>query len=145
MSAEPNPFFETWTTPFGLPPFGRIGTAHFAPAFERAMAEHNAEITQIAENAEPASFVNTIEALERAGRALSRVGGVFWNLVSTDATPELQSVERDLSPKLAAHHSAISLNPKLFARVDALWTARDALGLDAEARRVLDLTHEGFV
>ena len=140
-----NPFFEAWTTPFGLPPFDRIETAHFLPAFERAMLEHDAEIAAIARSPEAPTFVNTIEALERAGRALTRVGGVFWNLVATDATPDLQDVERAMSPKLAAHYSAISLNPRLFARVETLWSARDALDLDAESRRVLDLTYEGFV
>ena len=140
-----NPFFEPWTTPFELPPFDRIKTEHFAPAFDEGMAQHNAEIAAIADSSEPPSFVNTIEALERAGRMLSRVGGVFWNLVSTDATLDLQAIERDMSPRLAAHYSAISLDPKLFARVENLWAHRDTLGLDAEARRVLDLTYEGFV
>ena len=140
-----NPFFDAWQTPFRLPPFERIRTEHFVPAFERAMAEHDAEIEAIADASEPATFANTIVALERAGRALSRVGGVFWNLASTDATPELQAVERDLSPRLAAHYSAISLNAKLFERVETLWTSRDALGLDTESLRVLDLTHEGFI
>ena len=84
-------------------------------------------------------------ALERAGRALSRVGGVFWNLASTDATPALQAVERELSPKLAVHYSTISLNPALFARVETLWNERQSLGLDAERLRVLELTYDGFV
>ena len=140
-----NPFFEPWTTPFELPPFDRIKTEHFAEAFEAAMAAHDVEIAGIAACADPPSFLNTIEALERAGRSLSRVGGAFWNLVSTDATPDLQVVERDLSPRLAAHYSAISLNPQLFARVEHLWMNRSSLGLDVEASRVLDLTYEGFV
>ncbi len=140
-----NPFFEDWTTAYGLPPFDRIACDHFVPAFDRAMAEHNDEIAAIAGNPQPPTFDNTIVALERAGRALSRVGGVFWNLTSTNATPELQAVERDLSPKLAAHYSAISLDPALFARVKALWDKKDSLGLDPESLRVLDLTYEGFV
>ena len=95
-----NPFFEIWTTPFGLPPFDRIRTEHFAPAFERAMADHNSEVAVIAGNSAPPDFENTVVALERAGESFSRVGGVFWNLASTDATPELQKVERDCLPSL---------------------------------------------
>jgi peptidyl-dipeptidase Dcp len=145
VSDEANPFFEIWDQPFGLPPFARIETEHFAPAFERAMTEHNAEIAAIALSTDAPTFTNTIEALERAGAAMTRVGGVFWNLVSTDATPALQAVERDISPKLATHYSTISLDPALFARVESLWTRRADLGLDAETLRVLELTFDGFV
>jgi peptidyl-dipeptidase Dcp len=145
VSDEANPFFEIWDTPHGLPPFDRIETSHFLPAFERAMAEHNAEIAAITDGPQPPTFTDTIEALERAGAALTRVGGVFWNLVSADSTPELQAVEREMSPRIAAHFSAISLDPKLFLRVETLWRARESLGLDAESLRVLNLTYEGFV
>ncbi len=142
---DDNPFFEPWNAPFGLPPFARIEVRHFAPAFERAMAEHKVEVAAIAGNPDAPSFANTIEALERAGRAMTRIGGVFWNLAGTDATPALQAVERDVSPQLAAHQTSISLDPALFARVETLWRERDALGLDAESLRVLELTHDGFV
>ena len=83
--ADENPFFEAWTTPFGVPPFGRIKTEHFLPAYERAFAEHEAEIAKIAAQAEPPTFENTIVALENAGRALQRVDDVFGHLVGTDS------------------------------------------------------------
>ena len=100
QAATENPFFETWTTPFGVPPFSRIKPEHFMPAFERAFAEHDAEIAAIAGNAEPPSFDNTIVALENAGRALQRVDDVFHHLVGTDSNDALLAIERDIAPAL---------------------------------------------
>ena len=140
-----NPFEKDSTLPFGLPPFAEIKVEQFRPAFDRALAIHKGEIAAIIDNPQPPTFANTIEALERAGRDLDRVGNVFWNLTSADTNPELQSVERDIAPIMSRHSSAIYQNSKLFGRVDQLWTNRDALGLDAEQARVLDLTHKGFV
>ena len=115
MSA--NPFFETWTTPFGLPPFDRIRTEHFRPAYDAALADHKAEIAAIIADPAPPTFANVIEAMERAGEALTQVGGVFWNLAGTQSDEALRAVERDLAPLLARHFSEIYLNPELFARV----------------------------
>ena len=140
-----NPFFEIWDTPFAAPPFAAIAPEHFGPAFERAIAEHQAEIDAIAEDTAEPSFDNVIAALERAGRALARVGGVFWNLTAADTNDSLQEIERNMSPILAKHWQTIGLDPKLFARIDALHARRDSLDLTAEQRRVLDLTHDGFV
>src|SRR5690242_9478491 len=84
-NATENPFFQTWETPFGAPPFGRIKAEHFMPAYERAFAEHEAEIAAIAGQKEPPSFDNTIVALENAGRALQRVDDIFGQLVGTDS------------------------------------------------------------
>ena len=138
-----NPFFTTWTTPFGIAPFAGIRTEHFLPAFERGMAEHAAEIAAIVADAAAADFHNTIKPLERAGALLSRVGRVFWNLSSADTNPGLQAIERDISPLLARHYQAINTDAGLFARVEAV--ARTAQNLDAEQQRVLDLTVEDFV
>ena len=77
QSSSTNPFFETWNTPFGVPPFPRMKPEHFVPAFERAFAEHEAEIAAIAGQRDPPTFANTIEAYERAGRALQRVDDIF--------------------------------------------------------------------
>ncbi|MFM7612412.1 MAG: hypothetical protein ACKO9A_26515 [Alphaproteobacteria bacterium] len=109
-----NPLLTPWTTPFGLPPFGAIEPAHFPPAFEAAMATHGAEVAAIGANPAPPSFANTVEALEEAGRLLSRVGATFFNLAASHATAELQQVERDIAPKLATHRMAIALDPALF-------------------------------
>ena len=140
-----NPFFQPWDGPFGLPPFAEIRTGDFVPAYERAMAEHDAEIEAIV--AEPAAptFDNTVTALERAGSAMTRIGGVFWNLTGTDTTPDLQAIERDLAPKLAAHYSAIGLNENLFRRIETLWQARETLSLTPEQKRLLELTYDSFV
>ncbi len=140
-----NPFFETWTTPFGAPPFDRIKPEHFRPTYERALAEHEAEIAAIAGNVEAPSFANTIAALENSGRLLSRVGQVFHNLAASDTSEALQEIEREMAPRLAQHANAIHLNAALFARVAALHAARDALGLTGEERRVLERYHLDFV
>ena len=143
MSA--NPFFETWTTPFGLPPFDRIKAEHFRPAFDAALAEHKAEIAAILADPAPPSFANVIEAMERAGEALKKVGGVFWNLAGTESDEALRAIERDLAPLLARHRSEIYLDPALFARVDAVFQARATSGLNPEQLRLLERVHKGFV
>ena len=140
-----NPFFETWTTPFGMPPFDRIRAEHIPPALERGMAEQLAEIAAIAGNPAAPSFANTIEALERSGGLLDRVGNVFSNLVSSLGTDALQEIERDVSPKLAQHGTRIALDAGLFARIEALHGQRESLGLAADALRLLERRHLGFV
>jgi peptidyl-dipeptidase Dcp len=144
-TAETNPLLAPWTTPFGVAPFPSIERAHFAPAFETALAEHRAEVEAIANNPAAPTFANTIEALEKAGKTLDRVGGVFWNLAGTDSDELLRALERDLAPKLTAHGNAITGNRALFARVEALHAKRDTLGLNAEQLRVLEKAHQGFV
>ncbi|MEA3028121.1 MAG: peptidyl-dipeptidase Dcp, partial [Alphaproteobacteria bacterium] len=144
MTAADNPFFETWTTPFGAPPFARIKAEHFVPAYERAFAEHEAEIARIAGQAEPPSFDNTIVALENAGRALARVDDIFGQLVGTDSNETLLAIERDMSPRTAAHWNKVRMNTALFARLDALYQKRDSLGLTAEQKRVLERHHTKY-
>jgi len=84
MNAQ-NPLLTPWSTPFSLPPFSAIEAAHFLPAFDAALAEHDAEIAAIVSESGAPTYANTIDALERAGQALNKVGGVFWNLASTDS------------------------------------------------------------
>ncbi|MDH5209811.1 MAG: peptidase M3, partial [Burkholderiaceae bacterium] len=145
MLQHANPLLQPWETPFQLPPFERIRAEHFAPAFEVAMAEHAAEVDAIADAAEAPSFDNTVVALDRSGRRLTAIAQLFFNLTSSETSPALQAVEREVAPKLAAHESAIHLNARLFARVDALSAARDTLGLGDEQRRLLDRVHLDFV
>ena len=140
-----NPLLEPWSTPFEAPPFSAISAEHFGPAFEKAIAEHAAEIAAIAQDPRAPDFANTIDALERAGEALGRVNGVFWNLTAADTNDSLQEIERNIAPVLARHHQAIMLDAALFARIDALFGNRDELGLNDEQRRVLELTHKDFV
>lgn len=140
-----NPFFARWTAPFGLPPFDRIRAEHFAPAFDRGMAEHRAEIAAIAENPEAPSFANTVEALERSGRLLSRVGKVFFNLNASHTSAAMEAVARDYAPKLAQHRLAVALDSGLFARIADLHARRDALGLAPDQHRLLERHHLDFV
>src|SRR5579864_7862595 len=136
-----NPFFETWDTPFELPPFERIRPEHFPPAFDRGMAEEAAEAAAIAGAAQPPDFANTIEALERSGRLLRRVSRVFHNLDSSATNEALQAIDRAYAPKLAAHRMKMALDPGLFARVDALCRDEGGLALMPEQRRVLARHH----
>src|SRR4051794_40775330 len=141
MTANDNPFFETWSTPFGAPPFSRIKPEHFVPAYERAFAEHEAEIAAIAGQKEPPTFDNTIIALENAGRALQRVDDIFGQLCGTDSNDALLTIERDISPRTAAHWNKVRMNTALFARIDELHRKRDSLGLTSEQKRVLERHH----
>lgn len=140
-----NPFFETWTTPFGLPPFDRIRPEHFPPAFDHGMAENIGEMEAITANAEAPTFANTIEAMERSGRFFNRVGNVFFNLTSSNTSDELEAIARDYAPKFAQHSMRIALDPALFARVKDLYDRRETLGLDPDQRRLLERRHLGFV
>ena len=140
-----NPLLGKWSTPFALPPFEAIEPAHFAPAFATALKEHNAEIAKIAGQSARPTFANTITALERSGRALNRVSAVFFNLAGAHTNEALQAVEREMAPKLAAHETAVMLNPKIFRRVEDLYKRRDRLRLTDEQRRLLELHHTWLV
>ncbi|MFZ7091556.1 M3 family metallopeptidase [Primorskyibacter sp. 2E233] len=140
-----NPLLADWDTPFGLAPFDLISDEDFAPALEIALAEHLAEIEAIANNEEAPTFANTIEAMEGAGEALDKVLGTFFNVSGADSNEARQALQREFSPKLSAHSSAIYANEALFARVRDLWERREDLGLTDEEARVLMLTHRGFV
>ncbi|MCX7382165.1 MAG: M3 family metallopeptidase [Alphaproteobacteria bacterium] len=140
-----NPFSNPWAPPFGVPPYDLIRPAHLPDAIDRGMREHNIEIAAIVNNAEPPSFVNTVEALERSGALLERALNVFSNLLSSIGSDELQAIETEFAPKLSQHASGISLDPALFGRVDMLYRQRAALGLDAPSLRLLERHHLGFI
>ncbi|WP_170391923.1 M3 family metallopeptidase [Ruegeria arenilitoris] len=140
-----NPILSDWTTPFEIAPFAEISDDDFAPALEAALQAHADEIDTIATNTQPASFANTIEALEAAGEAVNKVLSVFFTVAGADSNPKREALQREFSPKLAAHFAAISSNKALFQRVDDLWAKRDTLDLTEEQDRVLMLTHRGFV
>ncbi|MEP4197013.1 MAG: M3 family metallopeptidase [Aliishimia sp.] len=140
-----NPLLSDWTTPFAVPPFADITDDDFAPALDIALKAHSAEIDAIAGDTRDATFDTVIGALEAAGGDLDKVLGVFFNVAGADSNPVRQELQRDFSPKLAAHFSDISANKALFARVQSLWNARDTLDLTDEQARVLMLTHRSFV
>jgi peptidyl-dipeptidase Dcp len=142
--AGDNPFFANWSDAFGVPPFGRIAAADFEPAFTRAFAEHETEVDAIAGDAMPPSFDNTIAALERSGKALSRVSDVFHALTAAHSDEALLALEREMSPRLAKHWNKIRLNEALFRRIDALHGRRGQLGLSAEQARVLERYYVTF-
>jgi peptidyl-dipeptidase Dcp len=146
MPLDPNlnPLLQPWTAPFGLPPFADIRPEHFAPAFEAALTEHRAEIDAIAAQSDAPTFDNTIAALDRAGRMLTRISLLFSNLTASATSDALQAVEREIAPKLAAHHNAIHLNAPLFARVQALHAQRESLALAPEQLRMLERVHLDF-
>jgi peptidyl-dipeptidase Dcp len=140
-----NPLLSEWAGALELPPFEAIKTDHFRPAFDRALADHRAEIDAIAENPAPADFENTIGALERSGRALERVASVFFVLAGADTSDGIEAIERDISPLLARHNNALYLNRALYSRIADLYDRRDVLSLDAEQARVLERYHTRFV
>jgi peptidyl-dipeptidase Dcp len=140
-----NPLLAPWTAPFGAPPLGEVKPEHFAPAYDRALAQHAAEIAAIAGDPAPAGFDNTVAALERSGALLTRVEMVFSNLTLSETNDTLQDIELAMAPRLAQHWNAIHLNAPLFARLDAVYRARAALGLTPEEMRVLERYHLDFV
>ena len=140
-----NPLLDEWKTPYGLPPFGEVRAEHFEPAFDVALAEHNAEIERIAAQPQAPSFDNTVAAFDASGRLLTRIGRLFHNLCSSETSAELQAIERALAPRLATHYSHIYLNSRLFERVDALHARRETLGLPPESHRLLERVHLDFV
>ncbi|HEX2674439.1 MAG TPA: M3 family metallopeptidase [Polyangiaceae bacterium] len=144
-SPAENPFLRPSPLPYGMPPFDRITDASYRPAFEAGMAEQRNEVTAIANDPTAPSFENTIVALERSGRILYRVANVFFNLQGANTNDELDAIARDFAPKLSEHQDAIYLDPKLFARVKALYDVRDALQLDPESKQLLSRTHLQFV
>jgi peptidyl-dipeptidase Dcp len=140
----PNPILAAWTTPFETPPFAEIAPEQFRAAFDPALGAHDREIDAIAADPEQPSFANTIAALERSGRPLRRVSSLFHALAGAHSNETLLAIEREISPRLAAHGNKIRLNTALFARIDALWRDRATLALSSEEARVLERTHLGF-
>ena len=139
-----NPLLAKWTTPDEVPPFAHIEPEHFREAYDRALAEHTGEIAAITANPAAPSFDNTIVALECAGRLLARIGDAFHLLAGAHSNDTLLEIEREISPRMARHWYKINTDARLYGRVDALTRGVDALGLDAEGRRVLERYHTGF-
>lgn len=140
-----NPFSEKSTLPFEAPPFDKIRDKDFQPAIEEGMKRQLAEIEKIANNPAPATFDNTIVAMEKSGQMLDRATRVFFALAQANTNNTLQKVQTAEAPKLAAHRDAIYLNAKLFARVKAIYDARDKLHLDSEALQLVKIYHRDFV
>jgi len=145
VATAANPLLTPSPLPFNYPPFNLIKNEHYLPAYEAGMTENLAEIAAIAQNPEAATFDNTIVALERSGRLLARVATVFGGLSGANTNPEMQKIQRTMSPRLAAHSDAIRLNAALFERIASLYSARTSLALDPESDRLLWRTYQDFV
>ncbi len=138
-----NPLLAEWDTPYQTPPFSQIKPEHFEPAVDAAIACSRAEIEAIVNNPAKPTFGNTILALERSGALLDRVTGVFYNLMGTESTPELQAIAQRNQPKLSELSNDISLNPELFARVQAVYEQPGWCLSDVE-KKLLEDTYQGF-
>jgi peptidyl-dipeptidase Dcp len=142
--AEPNPLLTPWQTPFETPPFAQIVPDHFLPAFEQAFADHSAEIAAITHDPATPDFANTITALERSGKLLSKVAGVFYDLVSAHSNPALLEIDKEVSLRMARHWNPIMMNAVLFGRIALLHDNRATLGLTPEQMRLLQRTYTRF-
>jgi len=146
VATRVNPFTSRSDLPFELPPFAQITEADYPPAFDAGIAEHRAEVDAVIGNPDPATFDNTIVALERAGQLLGRVSAVFFNLSSTNSTEQLRAIESEYAPKLTAHSDGIRLDPVLYARVKAVYEAEHAdPQLTAEEAMLVERYHLDFV
>jgi hypothetical protein len=143
--ADDNPFYKKWDTPYGIPPFDAIRDEHYKPAFEAGIEELRADVAAIRDNPEPPDFGNTIEALELAGQSLTKVNLVFSNITNTDTNDALQELEVEISPVLTREQDAFYLDNRIFERVNAVYDARESLGLDDQAMRLVELWHRDFV
>lgn len=140
-----NPLFTKSMLQYEAPNFTEIKDEHFLPAFEEGMKQHMTEVQAIASNPEPATFENTLVALEKSGELLTRVSRVFYNLAGSDSNAERRSIQSELAPKMAAHSDNINLNPQLFARIKSLYNQRNELKLDPESLRLVEVYYERFV
>ncbi|MGY3692916.1 peptidyl-dipeptidase Dcp [Bradyrhizobium sp. USDA 3240] len=139
-----NPLLKAWQTPLETPPFAEIKPEHFLPAFEQAFADHSAEVAAITHDPAMPDFDNTITALERSGKLLSKVSAVFYDLVSAHSSPAILEIDKEVSPRMARHWNPIMMNAVLFGRIAMLHEKRGSLGLTGEQMRLLERTYTRF-
>jgi len=145
QESEMNPFFTEWETPFQVPPFDEIKPEHYLPAFKKGMEEQLAEMEAILSNEEEPDFENTIAAADRSGRLLDKVAGAFYPVNSANTTPELQAVNREVAPLLTEHQDKITLDPRVFDRVKAVWENRESMNLTKPQMTLLERTYKNFI
>ena len=143
-TADENPFFVEWDTPFGSPPFHLIDEEHYIPAYEEGIRQHKAEIDAIINNPEVPTFQNTITAYDQAGSLLRRISPVFFGLSSAETNPQLQEIAREVTPLLSAHSNDISMNQDLFARIQLVYDNRFEKNLNPEQLRVVEMYYRDF-
>jgi len=144
-SADINPFFSPYETPFQVPPFHKIKTEHFIPAVEEGMRQQERAIDAICSEQDAPTFENTIEALETSGDLLTRVCSVFFNLASANTSPEIEKISKIIAPQLSGHGDDIYLSPVLFEKIKTINDQRESLNLDNEQKRLLEKTYKAFV
>lgn len=142
--AANNPFFGKFKTPFETPPFDKIKMEHYEPAFDEAIRRMEKEVKEIADNPQPATFENTVVALERSGKMLSTVSSVFFNLLNADANDEMMEISQRVSPKLSEISNNIYLNERLFKRIQSIYEQKERLNLSKEDAMLLEETYQSF-
>lgn len=140
-----NPLLQKWDTPFETAPFEKIKPEHYLPAFKAAIEQHDKEIQEIVSNKEAATFDNTIAALEFSGQLLSRIQGVYFNMLAANTSNELQKAQEEIGPLLAHHSDNVSMNADLFKRVKAVWDGKDKQNYTDEQKAVLEKVYKNFV
>ena len=141
-----NPLLAPWTGPYGgVPPWDKVKPELFPAAFEAALAERKQDYDRIANNPAKPTFANTFVPMQNAGQTLNRVMTLFGVMTGNMNTPAYQALDREWSPKLSKASDEITFNPKLFARIEAIYKARDTSGLDAQQKRLVTRTYDSFV
>ena len=140
-----NPFFETYTTPYQVPPFDLIKNEHFKPAILEGIKKQEAEINAIVSTKQKPTFENTVLAMENSGKLLARVSIVFYNLNSANTNEEIQGIAKELAPRLSTHNDNIYLNDALFKRVKSVWDNQKNFKLNKEQAKILENRYKSFV
>jgi peptidyl-dipeptidase Dcp len=139
-----NLFFTEYQTPFQVPPFDKIDTSMYLPAFLEGISRNNAEIDAIVKNTAVPDFENTILAFDQSGKLLTRVSKVFYNLNEAETNKQMQAIARQLSPIISKHSDDIALNEKLFAKIKTVYEKRHDLRLDSQQIRVVEKYYRDF-
>ena len=145
VQKEGNPLLNEFATPYGVPPFDKIEADHYGPAFEYAMSLHNEEVAAILANNEEPTFANTILELDRSGMMLANISDLFGMMCAAMNSDEMQELQEEVMPKLAAHYDAISMNEELFNRIKTVYEKRNSTDLNAEQIRLIEKMYDGAV
>ena len=145
VQKEGNPLLNEFATPYGVPPFDKIEADHYGPAFEYAMSLHNEEVAAILANNEEPTFANTILELDRSGMMLANISDLFGMMCAAMNSDEMQELQEEVMPKLAAHYDAISMNEELFNRIKTVYEKRNSTDLNAEQIRLVEKMYDGAV
>ncbi len=142
---QTNPLLQKWDTPYGTPPFDKIKSEDYLPAFKYAIEEHNKEIEKIANNKEEPDFKNTIEALEKSGKNLQKISGVFFAVKAANTDKVLDETSKKIMPELSAHSDEVNMNKALFDRVNVIYQKKENLNLSPEQKKLLENKYKNFV